>query len=1021
MKRCRSVFIRAQLLAVTLLLAASSSSIAQSTGIIRGTVTDSASGRRLEGAQVSIIGSTRGAVTDATGEFQIRDLAAGSYNVRAQRIGYNSSVRAVRLATGGTADANFNLRQVVAQLSEVVVTGYGTALRREVSNSVSSVQGAELANSPVAGLDGALQGKASGVQVIQNAGNPGNGITIRVRGSSSLSATNQPLYVIDGVPLIREDFSQLDVGGQDITAVTGISPDEIASLDILKDAAAAAIYGSRGSSGVVIITTKRGQSGRPKISINAYGGVQRAEKHVEVMNAAEYVDYMYEALLNDGYTEAEVPGQVGFDRTFANSATDWQKEIFRAAPISDVSLQMSGGVDRVQYFLSGAHFRQQGTVIGSAYSRQNVRANVDFRANNKLSLRTSFGLIREDNDRNENDNTLDGVVTNAIATPAIYPVKQPNGNFTSTDDGLLYTNPVAIGVLDAAESRTFRALGNVEANYLFGERFSLTSRLGADVLNLRDLRWNSPTIIGRYAASVAGVAQQGNNTATRWVSETFGNFDQQFASSRLSVTAGGSVEWNEAENSFLQGEGFGNEGFRYPGNAGKVTVYAGDKTGNNLVSAFSRANFGISDRYFLTASIRTDGSSRFGEKNKYGVFPSASLGWMVSDESFMAGVPSIGDLKLRVSYGMTGNQGIGDDFAPLSRFGKANYSDEPGIGPSALGNPELKWEQTTEFDLGFDLFMFGGRASLIGDRYRKTTNDLLILRPIPQSSGFASFWSNVGSIENSGYELTLNTVNIEPTARDGFRWSTDFNISWNKNIVKKLYGAGGNGEPFNTGIRSMNRVEEGQPLGAFHSLILDSVDTQTGDAVYRDLNGDGSITSDDRAIVGSPHPDSFGGFTNTVSWKGLEVRAFFQFSRGAEVYNAMRIFSGDGGFNLDNKFSDQLNRWRQPGDVTMVPRASWDGTSGAHLVSSAFIEPGSYTRLQELTFAYNVPQRYSRMTQLQNARIFVSGHNLQTWTDYSGYNPDVNSIGSSTNVSLGTDFYAYPLARTWKFGISGDF
>jgi hypothetical protein len=306
---------------------------------------------------------------------------------------------------------------------------------------------------------------------------------------------------------------------------------------------------------------------------------------------------------------------------------------------------------------------------------------------------------------------------------------------------------------------------------------------------------------------------------------------------------------------------------------------------------------------------------------------------------------------------------------------------------------------------------------LIADHYRKNTSDLLVLRPIARSTGFSSFWDNIGSMRNSGYELSLNTVNIQPRTPGGFRWASDFNISWNKNEVTELYSD----EPFNSGIRSMNRVEEGQPLGVFHSIIFDGVDPATGDAIYRDLNGDGNVTTADRAIVGSPHPDSWGGLTNSVSWKGLEVRGFFQFSRGAEVYNAMRIFSGDGGFNLDNKFADQLDAWKTPGQVTRVPRASWDGTSGAERVSSAFIEDGSYTRFQELTVSYSVPQRLARMSQLQNARIFVSGRNLKTWTDYSGYNPDVNSIGSSTNIQLGTDFYAYPLARTWMIGINGDF
>ena len=1014
MKRFRYACIAMQAVVLTVLAAGP---LAAQAGVIRGSVTDSSTGRPVPNAQIQIVGSTRGTVADSVGAYAITGLSAGTHSVRAQRIGFGSSTKSVRVGGGETATLDFTLRPIVQQLTEVVVTGYGTASRREVSNAVATVQAQEIINAPVAGIDAALQGKTAGVQVIQNAGNPGNGITVRIRGASSISASNQPLYVIDGVPLIREDFSQLDVGGQDVTAVTGISPDEIATLDILKDASAAAIYGSRASNGVVMITTKRGQANRPKISINAYNGWQQKEKKVNMMTAEQYVGFMFDALLQDGYAEADIPDQVGFDRTFATSTTDWQNEIFRTAPVRDVALSMSGGSDRTQYFLSGAHFQQDGIVIGSAYNRQNVRANLDFKGTNRLSLRSSMAFLRESNHRNENDNTLDGVVTNAIATPQIYPVKQPDGKFTSTDDGLLYTNPVAIGVLDAAETRTFRGLGNVEANYLFNEKFNLTGRVGGDVLNLRDLRWNSPQIIGRYAASVAGVAQQGNNTATRYVTEMFGNYDQQFANSHLAVTLGTSGEWNENELSFLQGEGFGNESFRYPGNAGKVTVYDGNKTGHNLVSAFTRANFAMNDRYFLTASVRSDGSSRFGKNNRYGVFPSASIGWVVSNESFMDRLPKFGDLKLRASYGVTGNQGIGDDFAPLTRFGKANYSDEPGIAPSAIGNPNLKWETTNEYNYGFDLFVLDGRVGLIGDYYKKHTKDLLVSRPIARSSGFASFWDNIGEMENKGLELALNTVPIQPGHADGFRWASDFNISWNKNRITALY----RDEPFTSGIRSVNRVEVGQPIGAFYTLVFDGVDPATGDAKYKDVNGDGNITSDDRAIVGSPHPNAWGGMSNTLSFKGVELRGFLQFNQGAKVYNAMRIFSGDGGFNLDNKFADQLNSWKKPGDITDVPRSSWDGTSGAEKVSSRFMEDGDYLRLQELTLSYTIPKRFASATQLQNARVFLSGRNVKTWTKYSGYNPDVNSIGSSANISLGTDFYAYPLARTWQIGVSGDF
>ena len=571
--------------------------------------------------------------------------------------------------------------------------------------------------------------------------------------------------------------------------------------------------------------------------------------------------------------------------------------------------------------------------------------------------------------------------------------------------------------LDDAESRTYRGLGNIEANYLFSDRLNVTGRVGGDVLNLRDLRWNSPTIIGRYAASANGVAQQGNNNATRYVTELFGNYAQSVGASRFDITAGTSAEWNDSELQFMQGEGFANEAFRYPGNAGKITVYAGSRTGHNLVSLFSRANLAIKDRYFLNGSLRTDGSSRFGLNNRYGVFPAVSAGWMITDESFMNSLPQFGDFKLRASWGLTGNQGIGDDFAPLTRFGKANYSDAPGLAPSDIGNPDLKWETTGETDVGFDLYVLGGRVGLIGDWYSKDTRDLLVLRPIARSSGFQSFWDNIGSMKNSGFELGLNTTNLKPVQPDGVKWTTDFNISRNKNKITALY----HDEPFNSGIRSVNRVEVGYPIGAFQTLVYEGVDPATGDAKYKDVNGDGDITADDRAIVGSPHPDYWGGLGNTLSWKGVELHGFFQFSQGAEVYNAMRIFSGDGGCNLDNKFADQLNSWKQPGDVTNVPRSSWFCESGADLVSSRFMEDGSYWRLQELTLSYKVPQRWSRMSQLDNASVFLSGRNIKTWTKYSGYNPDVNSIGSSANISLGTDFYAYPLARTWQIGIKGDF
>jgi TonB-linked SusC/RagA family outer membrane protein len=632
-------------------------------------------------------------------------------------------------------------------------------------------------------------------------------------------------------------------------------------------------------------------------------------------------------------------------------------------------------------------------------------------------VRTSIGLLREDNDRNENDNTIAGVATNALANQPNVPARNPDGSFTSTDDGLEYANPLALGRLDDAESRTLRALGNTEMQLNLTDGLRLTGRAGVDVLNLRDLRWNSPSIIGSYSASVRGVAQQGNTTVSRFVSEAFMQWDvPQRGFGMLSLVGGTGVEYNSAEDDFLQGEGFGSSSFRYPGNAGKVTVYDGGRRDNNLASFFSRANWSAKDRYFLSASVRMDGSSRFGENNRYGVFNALSGGWVISDESFLSGLKRFAEVKLRAGYGETGNQGINDDYAPLARFGKANYSDEPGISPSSLGNPDLKWETTREFDIGLDLTLAGGRIGVVADYYRKKTDDLLVSRPITSTSGFSSVFTNIGNIENRGVEFQLTTENFQPSRPDGFRWTTDFNVATLKNEVTALY----NDEPFNSGIRSLNRVQVGQPLGAFQTLRFKGVDPQTGDAIYDDINGDGDITSDDRTIVGSPHPDYYGGLTNTMSWKGFDLRAFVQFTQGNEIFNAIRIFSDDGGYYFDNKLRDSyVNRWQKPGDNASTPRLSYDGTSGSRDVSSRFIEDGSYVRLQEITLGYRLPRSAARLMNMTEARAFVSGRNLYTWTDYTGYNPDVNSNGSSANISLGTDFYAYPLARTFSVGIRG--
>lgn len=1003
----KSLALRGAVLAGALL---GTAAVAAAQSTVRGTVTDSTSNRPIPGVQVLAVGTTRGAIADSLGRFTIRNLPGTSATITARLIGYAPVTRRVTLSPTDTAVIHFALTPAAVLLSETVVVGYGESSRQNVSSAITSVQPEEIVNTPVAGIDAALQGKAAGVQVIQNAGNPGNGITVRVRGAASLSASNQPLYVVDGVPLIRENYSQLGLGGQGITAVTGLAPDEIESLDVLKDAAAAAIYGSRASNGVILVTTKRGRSGQAKINFSAYTGTQSPTHLIGLLNAKQYVEYMNQAYTNDKY---DAPYKVGVDDA---KSTDWQRSVMRDAPITNLTLAAQGGNDRVRYFLSGSLFDQTGILLSSGYKRYNGRVNLDMQATDKLSFKASIGLARENNTRVENDNTINGVGANATALQPFLPIRTAKGDFSTPSDGLEYTNPVAIAAFNTNTSSTLRAIGNVEGTYAFSDRVRLNGRVGTDVYTLKDLRWQSPKVAGTYAVSANGVGILGNTTASRYLAESFLTVSAlQSAEQSLDVTLGASGEFNDSQQDYLRGEGFSSDATRLPGSASKIVTYQTPvPTLYNLISGFARVNYTLLDRYLATASFRRDGSSRFGPNNRYGDFPAVSLGWRLTDEPSLQALRRIGDLKLRASYGQTGNQGISSDFAYLGRFATANYKGDPGIRPSALQSPGLKWESTAEQDYGADWSTLKGRVTIIADYYVKQTKDLLVQRPITSTTGFTTFWDNIGNIENKGWELGIQTVNLRASPR-GLGWTTDFNISHNDNKVTSLFQH----QPFTAGFSGINRIEEGKPLGAFYTLRFDGVNPQTGDAIYFDKNGDGKITSDDRVIVGTPHPKYWGGLTNALTFRNFNLRTFLEFTRGNKVFNSIRPYANDGGYYNDNKFDVALTRWQKVGDVTREPRASTDGNSGARLISSRFIEDGSYVRVSEITLGFHLPARLARMGRLSDANVFVSGRNLKLFTDYTGYDPDVNSSGSNANLSLGTDFYAYPRARTITFGING--
>lgn len=991
--------------------------IAQGTGIVRGTVLDSTSQQPVAGAQVQLVGSNRSVTTNTAGVYTLSGVPEGPATLRIQRIGYAQTTVPVTVGGGTTVTRDITLRPVITTLSQVVVVGYGSSNRSEVTGALTTVSAADIRNSPVAGVDAMLQGKASGVQVTQNAGNPGNGISVRVRGSSSITASNQPLYVVDGAPIQTDDFSQVGMGGQDMTAVTNLNPDEIETITILKDAASAGIYGSRASNGVVLITTKRGIAGSNRITFNGYTGWQKVEKKLPMLTGPEYVAYMAEGMTNDGYTPAEIAA-TGFEVGVADQvSTDWQSAVFRTAPVRDANLGFSGGSGRVRYFLSGSYFGQEGVALASAYNRASGRANIDVDATDRLALKASLALSREINYRVVGDNTISGIVPNSIAEQPNVPIRDATGAFSTNDsNGLQYTNPLAIAAFDYNPTTTQRALANVEGRYNLQNWLTFTGRVAGDQLVLHERIWGSPLVVDENGG-VGGDASSGYNTGNRFLGEGFFTLTPWSGSSRATLTAtlGASTERNRTELNFVEGTGFSSPALHDVGNATTVTVYDARRGANNLVSYFARANLNLADRYLMSASFRSDGSSRFGPNNKYGFFPAFSVGWVLTQEPMLSGLSWLGSFKLRASVGTTGNQGIGNN-TYRATYGSANYGKAAGISPTNLANPDLKWEQTKEQDVGFDWTMFDGRIGLVGDYYSKKTSNLLVSRPVTATSGFTTFTDNVGNIENKGFEFELTTENIRGSGNGSLSWQSNFNISTNKNRVTALYGD----QPIFTGIDAINGVIVGQPIGSFFTLKFTGVDPATGDATYLDLNGDGAVNSDDRVVVGNPQPTYFGGFGNSISFRNVDLRAALQFSGGNRIYNGIRAFADDGGFFRDNKFADVLRRWQQPGDVTDEPRPSWDGNSLAYIGSSRWMEPGSYARLQEVTVGFTVPTGFKRYIGMNNTRLYVTGRNLHTWTKFKGYNPDVNSNGSGSNTSLGTEFYSYPLARTWLVGVSGE-
>jgi TonB-dependent starch-binding outer membrane protein SusC len=984
---------------------------------VSGTVTDE-KGSPLAGVSVTAKGTKLGTTTGNDGSFTL-SLPETTKSLTFSLIGFTAETVNI---DGGSVSVKLKAEE--AKLEEVIVVGYGTQKKKEVTGSVGQVKAADLANRPIQGPDQALRGQVAGVTVNQSSGTPGASMSVNIRGTGSISAGAQPLYVIDGIPLNTGSYAQVAVGGQTLNSLAQINPSDIESYEILKDAAASAIYGSRAANGVVLITTKRGANKKTKVSLNAYFGQSNVYKTLKPLTGPEYVALVQESVVNR-FGTGIVPSQinlVGLDNapnTYPN--TNWQDLIFRDGPIRNYDVSVQGGSDKTRFFLSGTYFDQTGIVIGSDFKRYSMRLNLDHNVNDKLKLSGGVSFSRSISTRPRNDNNIYGVVSTAFLLGSHIPAYNTNGTY-GRDPNASIENPLANAYELTNDVRDSRLLINASGEYQILPGLSYRLQVGIDYLNLKEQLFIPSTHV--QGAGVRGDASEGYTQDLNWIIENILNYRKSFGDHTISATAVASYQESKFESLFGQTQNFpGNDIRRLSGGSVRVQSTSGVSEWG-LIGYIGRVNYSYQDKYYLQASLRRDGASRFGADKRWGTFPAVSAAWRPTEESFIGKGSVVSDVKIRGSYGLAGNASFGD-FASLPLVGGgANFAQAAGLAPTQLGNPNLSWEQSEQTDIGLELGLFKNRLNITAEYYIRKTKDLLLNRPLVGSSGFASIAENIGELESKGLELSISSTNFR--TKD-FTWTTNFNITFPQNRVLKLAGT-----PFAAGFASW--VEEGQDVGAFRGYVVKGIfkdaaavaaapvhssATRAGDVQFEDLNGDNIINANDQRIIGSAVPKYFGGLTNTFSFKGFELNVFVQFVQGNSIYNNTRSFA-EGMNSVFGQIATTQNRWTTTKTDATMPRAVWGDPSNNRRVSNRWLEDGSFVRLKNISFSYNLPTSIVEKIKLSGLKFYIQVENLYTWTNYSGLDPEVSTF-SVSNTAPGTDFLTFPQARTLTFGLNVNF
>jgi TonB-dependent starch-binding outer membrane protein SusC len=1025
---------------------------------ITGTVYDAETGESLVGVNIIIKGSFSGTVSDRDGNFRLI-VNEDVVTILISYIGYLTEELEVRAGS----ELNIQLVPGLEELQEIVVIGYGTQKERNITGSVAHMRAGDIREMAVTSLDQTMQGRLAGVVITQNSSAPGGSVTVRVRGATS-GTSNEPLYVIDGIPIYNDNTLSAVIspggGGQPQNILASLNPSDIENITVLKDASATSIYGSRGANGVVIIQTRRGKAGETSVNFETYQGMQQISRRYDLLNAREFAELSREAALNSGLRVYlgdepyfnEVPPFIdpGVVERQLGSGTDWQGLLLQNAPVRNYQLSVTSGSEKGNYSFMAGYYDQEGIIRGSDFNRYSMRFNTNYSVSPRILFGSSVAITRN----NSNLVPTDGAeATGAVIAPALsyLPVVNPrrdDGSLTVGVPGYFgaLRNPLIPLEFNEMTTNSNRVIGNVFTDLTILNNLIYKFNLGFDYNNNEGSLF-APTYTRDGFDLETTYRSRLNNRENMWLLENTLNYNTQLASSHnLELLAGYSAQEFHREWTYLLKRGFSNIANTTFQNARDVDgTTSGSFSEYALISMFGRVNYNFREKYLASFTLRRDGSSRFGRNNRYGTFPAFSLGWRLSDETFAENYLWLSNFMLRYSYGISGNQEIGN-YAFLAQpatpeVAYAFSRDTPRMGtwPHSLPNESLAWEETAQGNIGTDISLMNNRIELNFDYYRKVTSGVLVyLRP-PVLAGFSgSHWENAGTVENKGFEALISGRIL---SRVNFRWLADFNFSVNKNSIISFPGGdiGYILESSANGRLGQTYILNGSPLGNFYGYKTDGVFidqqavdayvnengrpvqpyAQPGDIRYVDVNGDGAITPDDRTIIGNAMPDFIMGFSNRISWRQLELSAFIYVQSGNDVFNITRYYL-EGMHGDRNQTSAALNRWvseSEPGDGKTPRATKTDPNHNWRLWSDRWIEDASFIRLRNITLSYNLPGTITEKLNIGSCRLSLTGQNLMTLTRYSGFDPEVSSNAQSAYFH-GYDLGAYPSARSILFTIN---